>query len=169
MAIEDFRNPFQDFKTDLISANQRKLLANSLIRLFQNNVEKSIRNFAKEYSGRLAASWDGQATFGPHSITVKFWSKEPYARIQEKGGTIRPVNAKALTIPLVPRAKGVRARAFPEPLHIAGRTLQNASGQAIYALAKQVTIPATRYLTKARQATMKEFRPLLVGTIRGNR
>ena len=69
-------------------------------------------------------------------------------RIHVQGGTIRPVRAKSLTIPLIPEARGLFAASYEQAT---GRELFILKGvlaektdngiRAVYALKKQVTIP----------------------------
>lgn len=84
-------------------------------------------------------------------------SSAPYARIHETGGTIRPVRASALAIPLTGGA-----RASGGPRSMAGLFIPK--GKAVlalsrggrispqFALARSVTLPARGYLTKAAKA-----------------
>ena len=73
----------------------------------------------------------------------------PYARIHHEGGIIHPRNAKYLAIPLTPKAKLSRPRDYPAPTFIAkGMIFEKTDGKPIpiYALKKQVEIPARPYM-----------------------
>jgi hypothetical protein len=67
------------------------------------------------------------------------------AHVHEFGADIRPVTAKYLTIPLVPEAKGKRARDFPN-LHKQGNALCDENGKAFFALLKHVKIPERSFI-----------------------
>jgi phage gpG-like protein len=73
----------------------------------------------------------------------------PYARIHHEGGVIRPKNAKYLAIPLTAKAKLSRPRDYPVQTFLAkGVIFEKTDGKPIpiYALKKQVTIPARPYM-----------------------
>lgn len=115
--------------------------------------------------GTLHSSWAHAVTQEKGANLSGFvgtWAK--HARLQEKGGTITPKNAKALTIPFYEKTKG---RNYPpaKDLWAQGLTfiMSKSGGKAglialkakgaqggkpkpIYALRKQVTIPATPYI-----------------------
>ena len=76
-----------------------------------------------------------------------------YARIHHEGGTIRPVKAKYLAIPLTAEAKVKRPRHFDNAFIKEGiiyRTIfpkgDEATIEALYALKKEVKIPARPYM-----------------------
>lgn len=74
----------------------------------------------------------------------------PYAKIHHIGGIIRPKNAQYLAIPLNPEAALYRPRAYPGKTFIAkGVIFKQVDGGApiaMWALKKQVEIPARRYM-----------------------
>lgn len=77
-----------------------------------------------------------------------------HGRIHELGGTIKPVRAKFLAIPLTAEAgKYESPRSYPGALHFVGDegggVLADASGEAIYALTTSVTMPPRPYLRPA--------------------
>jgi hypothetical protein len=95
-------------------------------------------------------------TLGRKEITVGIHGEDNYqygsdadlvtiAHVHEFGADIRPVTAKYLTIPLVPEAKGKRARDFPN-LHKQGRALCDENGRAIFALLDHVKIPERSFI-----------------------
>lgn len=86
-----------------------------------------------------------------------------YAKIHNFGGTIKAKNAKYLTIPIAPMAKGKRAREFPDTFIYTNKekdaayiaqTVQTKrkrkgglSGiRLLYALKKEVTMPKREYM-----------------------
>ena len=77
----------------------------------------------------------------------------PYAAIHEYGGIVRPVKAKALTIPLAPRYVGTRAREwdlFLLPREGKPALLMNKeTNEPAFVLLKSVTIPARPYFRPA--------------------
>ena len=74
----------------------------------------------------------------------------PYAKIHHTGGIIRPKNAQYLAIPLNPEAALYRPRQYPGRTFIAkGIIFKQVDGGApiaMWALKKQVEIPARRYM-----------------------
>jgi hypothetical protein len=129
------------------------------------NASMDVVRFLKEYHTRFRLSWRGLNHMqGPKSD--QFWQQvvngwqDPVTTTQRaiitnnfglldwkvSGGTIEPIAAKALTIPLVPEAKGLRADEFiaaeGTPLFRVGSVLARRIGkqlQAIYALKEMVT------------------------------
>ncbi len=72
-----------------------------------------------------------------------------YARIHHEGGIIRPVNAKALAIPIAKIAATKNPRDFDNTFIKKGIIFQkqeDGSLLALYALKKSVTIPARPYM-----------------------
>ncbi len=72
-----------------------------------------------------------------------------YAKIQHEGGIITPKKAKYLAIPLTPAAKAMRPRDFTDTFINKGvifRKLEGGKIEALYALKKQVKIPARPYM-----------------------
>ena len=73
----------------------------------------------------------------------------PYARIHHEGGVIRPKNAKYLAIPLTAQAKVYKPRDYPGETFIAKGIIflkEGAQITPLYALKKQVTMPARPYM-----------------------
>jgi len=127
-------------------------------------------------SGRLRASISGSAmkdTRGNVVLQLQAGGRDKdvsYARIHEEGGTIRPVNAKFLTIPIsdklftgagVQRYKSVRD--VPDPLTFAQSRkgqpllLHEVTGEVFYILKKQVKIPRRPYLKPAVDRVSREI------------
>ena len=127
-------------------------------------------------SGRLRASISGSAmkdTRGNIVLQLQAGGRDKdvsYARIHEDGGTIRPVNAKFLTIPIsdklftgagVQRYKSVRD--VPDPLTFAQSRkgqpllLHEVTGEVFYILKKQVKIPRRPYLKPAVDRVSREI------------
>lgn len=83
-----------------------------------------------------------------------------YARIHHEGGIIRPVNARYLAIPLTKEAAVKRPRDFQSTFIKKGVIFQKTADGSItpiYALKKQVTIPARPYMfiTPQTRATLE--------------
>ena len=127
-------------------------------------------------SGRLRGSISGSAmkdTRGNVVLQLQAGGRDKdvsYARIHEEGGTIRPVNAKFLTIPIsdklftgagVQRYKSVRD--VPDPLTFAQSRkgqpllLHEVTGEVFYILKKQVKIPRRPYLKPAVDRVSREI------------
>lgn len=121
--------------------------------------------------GKLAQSWKEFPVRirSGNQVEGGTASDAPYARIQEDGGTIRPVTAGALTIPLTDDARRKRARDYADlflyrsPLGKAflARQMKRSGGRGtlelVYLLLKQVTLKPTHYITKAEKAAEPEI------------
>jgi phage gpG-like protein len=73
----------------------------------------------------------------------------PYAKIHHTGGVIRPKRAKFLAIPLTPLARTMRPRDFQDTFISKGvifRKLEGDKIEALYALKKQVVMPAQPFM-----------------------
>lgn len=127
------------------------------------------------------ASWTSAASItgdGTNVVGV-VGSAHPASRIQELGGTIRPVKAGALAVPLTPEAKRHRPReldlfivqgAGRRPGGAAFLVRQRGKGRTrkleyLYMLLQSVTLPATRYLTKAQERAEGEVVALVGGRV----
>jgi len=129
-------------------------------------------------SSGLAGSW--KAVFVQSSgriAEVGAYSHLPYAAIHEGGGVIHKKN-KYLTIPLTDSARDYGAREFPQELNFipAGpNTKPNVVGILAattaagvvpqYALASQVTIPATEYISEAAEDVQGDVAEVLKDTL----
>ncbi len=69
-----------------------------------------------EWEKEVAASWQEPVLIDNHVAMVV--NTHPHLAHKITGGTITPVHAKYLTIPLVPEAKGVPAREFSDSLFV---------------------------------------------------
>jgi len=91
--------------------------------------------------------------------TLEAGSPLAYAAIQHFGGVIKPKTAKALTIPLTRESYGKRARDFndlefrpatkkakPNIIGVLGRASPGGGFAALFALAREVTLPARPWL-----------------------
>jgi len=91
-----------------------------------------------------------------------------YAAQKEYGGTIFPVNAQALTVPISPAAKGKRARDFPEAflvkLKSGGAIIARKKGkygiEALFALRKSVYQRPQPFLRPAFDENRQEIRDI---------
>jgi len=98
--------------------------------------------------GRLYRSIKSRAQGGAVVISAG-GNEAPYARIHHEGGIIRPKNAKYLAIPITAMARLYKPRDYPGNTFIAkGVIFLNEGGRItpLYALKKQVVIPARRYM-----------------------
>jgi phage gpG-like protein len=87
-------------------------------------------------------------TFATTANQVIVGTNLKYARILHEGGLIRPRNAKFLAIPLTPAAAVRRPREWDNTYISKGIIYRKGlnTSEALYALKKQVTIPARPYL-----------------------
>lgn len=147
-----------------ISARTLKQMTAASIAL-QREIRLSVRGSLGPGRGKLAQSWQiFPARVRGNSVEGGAASNMPYAAIHEYGGTVRPVTAGALTIPLIDEARRKRARDYADlflyrsPLGKAflARQVKRSGGrntlELVYLLLKQVTLKATRYITKAEKA-----------------
>ena len=124
--------------------------------------------------GKLAQSWQIGAieVHGLTDVRGPVGSNLAYAAIHETGGTIRPRNARALTIPISPLAARKRARDFPGAFilqardgnaFIALRTggARSARIDLLYLLKRQVTLRARRYVSNALKDVEPQLEPIL--------
>ena len=136
--------------------------------------EESARQFAatrlKVRRGFLVSSIRGEVVDRGGSLSVELTAgnnRVPYAAIQEFGGIIRPKRAQFLTIPLLERLRGVKARSFRpsktfvletgNKLFIVERT---DSGDLIFLwrLVKSVRIKGKRYMRDAMDKAVRNLR-----------
>lgn len=91
-------------------------------------------------------------TGGTTDTTLTWGTNLEYAQIHQYGGTIVPVNAKALAVPLTSEAKRSGGPRRMGDLHMVwpngkpSGTLRDSSGKAQFALVKSITIPARPFL-----------------------
>ncbi len=90
-------------------------------------------------------------TYQIEGNSVKIGSNQKYAKIQNEGGVIKPVNAKYLAIPIHKAAKAKRPEEFENTFIAKGVIfLKRSNGKdplPLYVLKKQVTIPKTSFLS----------------------
>lgn len=113
--------------------------------------------------GILRASFSSRVFNVEGGVRGIVGSPVKYAAIHERGGTITPKRAKALTIPIAPEAKRRKARDFPDLFiwkHHEGEggafLVQPTPGggfKIIFQLRSSVFIPPRRYITKAMKIT----------------
>jgi len=127
------------------------------------------RGGPKVRSGRLRASIKGRAKGQGLDSQIVLSADTPYARTQEKGGTIRPVRKQWLTIPQEPAktAAGVArgsARMFPglhfvmspdHPNKLAW--LMDDEGTVFFTLVKKSVVKPHPYLKPAIDSTAKKL------------
>ena len=104
-------------------------------------------------TGVLRASITAEA----NDVGVTIRANAPGARLQQEGGTVKPVHAQALTIPISKEAvRAGSARNFPRPLFVLKKkdggegslAEKTKDGKIVvhYLLRKSVTVPARPYL-----------------------
>ena len=116
------------------------------------------------HSGHLGKSWnvgpggEGQKTLKHtrNNAWGRLTSKHPGAAIQEFGGVVRAVRAKYLAIP----AEGSKT-ATGTVRDLAARKRTGGSIR----LVKEVTIPASHYVTNATEETAKDAGPIMTAVI----
>jgi len=125
---------------------------------------------SKYMRGRLAKSLKEH----PYQQAVTISSVQPYARIQQEGGTVRPRKSNGyLAIPLQDREKRNHAwpRHWSSPLVFIqardGRKylLSTKFQQLVYVLVKQVRIPGRPYLVKSAEL-IRYMRTLIANKLR---
>lgn len=108
-------------------------------------------------------------------LKVSIIANTPYARIQELGGDIKPINAKALAIPhrentkgiAIPEGKSIRD-IFPNLFFIPHKSLNSIGGlyskvgndkmELMYTLVAKTTIKGVHYLRRA----IQENKPMIL-------
>lgn len=121
---------------------------------------KIVQNIAKTFKdnkGGLSSSTNW--TVNESAFILRNNVNKSYAPIQELGGEIRPVDAKALAIPIHPDAKGKSPRDFDDLVYIkrdgANPLLIREAGRGknrvdlMYVLVKRVKIPARPFIRPA--------------------
>jgi len=103
---------------------------------------------------------------------VRISANTVYAAMQEFGGVIKPVRAKALSIPIHPLAKNKEPGDFKDLVYIPGRNgkhpilaRKSPKGRSItpmFVLVKRATIPAQPYLRPAVYENKDKIMELLV-------
>ncbi len=129
--------------------------------VIERNAKENIRKHHLIDTGNLRASVTAEpesntvVTIGPRNVL--------YALIHEYGGTIEPVTAKYLAVPLTKEAKKIGSpRNMGDLTIIPGRrqktfVMLDAAGVAQYVLVKSVRIPARPYMRPALDEHLKEI------------
>ncbi|GEM_PF-2168258 len=140
-----------------------------------DDAEKQLKARDTEYnqyaSGRLLRS----LSVHPFKKAVTISSVQPYARIQQEGGTVKSKRPNGyLAIPL--RAREKKNRAWPRHWKTPLRVVRSRAGklflfsvrfkQIVYRLIRQVTIPARPYLIKSEEL-LEYMRDLIAARIAG--
>ena len=130
-------------------------------------------------TGALSGSWEvALVSSSPGSFTFGVFSDLPYAGIHEDGGVIRPVRAKALAMPLTPKARKMGPREWPEDLLqyvpvnrnpvvglLALKGKGKRKGKAQYLLLKQAKIKPTGYIKAAQTSAVPKVAEHLADTM----
>jgi hypothetical protein len=121
-------------------------------------------------TGHLRQSIFGSSSKEKGSIVGTVGTTAYYGRALEFGATIRPVQAKALTIPISPAAKRCPARKFPRKLVMIwpkgsshGYLVEQMAKKTVihYVLAKSVTLKARPYLRPGLNTHWKQIKSIL--------
>lgn len=137
-------------------------------RIIVDHIGKEIDKWAKNPTGALARSFDVSVRRSSRGITnMSIRSDKVYAAIHETGGVIRPVKARALTIPLTPAARLLPAKQWGGRLfRPRGKSILATKGGAgggitpQFALKQSVTIRPKRYISKAARASLSRVERL---------
>ena len=169
MTREQFRTTLDTMATRL-PAEIGKVIARAALRS-EGAAKRNATSTVHARSGRLRSSIMAVVTTGPTDFTLTLsagarqGANVRYAKIHEMGGTVRPIKAKYLAIPVGPAktAAGVARYASPRDAPVELRFVQSLKGQPLlveqrgkkgrvivwYVLRRSVTIPARPYLQPA--------------------
>lgn len=127
--------------------------------------------------GQLAGSIDYRLLISNRNKKVRIEANTEYAAIQELGGDIYPVDAKALSVPVHNDAKGKSPKDFIDLVYIPGndhrapllvrkrgRGFNKERFDIMFVLVKKVTIPAHPYLRRAVYQNQNFIMDLLRGS-----
>lgn len=134
------------------------------------NIEKT---FSGKQSGTMASNHTVEVMDDKGAAVAVLTFHSNHARVQELGGTIRPVNGQFLAIPLTDIARKTESpRNYPDALHFvgspAGGVLMNDKGEVIYALKTSVTMPPRAYLRPAMDEHHAEINQAVAAAIEMN-
>lgn len=132
---------------------------NIIVADMHSNAVKNIEKFRD--SGELMNSGSTKVVLGDNPYGRVLFDA-PHSAMREFGGTIEPVNAKSLAVPIHPSAKGKSPRDFDDLTLIPskgsrpallvrkrGRGLRNERFDLMFVLVKKVTQSASPYLRPA--------------------
>lgn len=134
-------------------------------------IRDEIQSTFKDRTGALSKSWT-KKTHRPTKgvlLRVTWQSKSPYAKIQDKGGTIVPRKRRFLTVPIHPMAKRRSLLTFAGTFvrnGIVYKKVGKGSVIALYSLQKSVTIKGTRYLRKSGKKIRKYAKARITQAVR---
>ena len=124
-----------------------------------------VETLTKNPTGALARSFKHELRGGSGTPELVVGSPQPYAEIQDTGGTIYPKRARRLAVPLPGVPRGMGPREWPTPLVlIKGRVLAETRGKRViprFVLKQSVTIPGTRYVEKAMDSSRDALKEVL--------
>ena len=123
--------------------------------------------FSSHATNALANSITVEVQRNGAGVTALVGPTVEYGRIQELGGTVHPTRAKFLAIPATEMARKIGSpRSYPGKLRFVGDdnsgALVSESGETVYVLRKQVTLPAKPYLRPA----LDEHKPEIVDAVK---
>lgn len=147
---------------DAVEAGIRVIEGNAVVNITENFSSKQTGIMAKDRTVEVKNS-GGEATG-----TLTFNSN--HARVQELGGTIKPVNGSFLAIPLTSAAKKhASPKEYPDELHFvgtnAGGVLMNDADEPIYAMKTSVTLPPRPFLRPAMDEHKSEIKAAMAAVI----
>jgi hypothetical protein len=152
-------------------------------------IRRTLRTMGQQRRGGLSRSFKATILVDePGHIKGGAFSDLVYARIQDRGGTIRPKSVQALAVPLSEKAKntvGLWPRHWPKGklfmiktgrgIYLAEPTKSKFKLNLHYVLMRAVGIKGTRYLDasrpdvllKAKQILQREVRTAVAGSSKG--
>lgn len=144
-----------------LSTNAIRRSANRMGAIVLDEIQKASDRRFRNPTGALARSFSVRVRPRGGEFDVFVTTRKPYARIQDRGGVVRPKRGRALAVPLNAEAKaltrGGRAVRNIPGLHRRGRALFR-KDRALFALVRQVRIPPTRYLQIALQNSRRRLK-----------
>jgi phage gpG-like protein len=165
--LEPFKAQLRGMKSAVRGPILKTALARAgeVVRLYATN---NIRDWNLIDTGALVNSISVSVKTASKAVWI--FSNMVYAAIHEFGGTIYPVNAKKLAVPMRDEAENYSPRNFPGELHPVGGegglVLVDESGLAQYALVDSVEIPEKPYLGPAVTEHMDEIENAFADAIR---
>jgi hypothetical protein len=177
-ALDELAERFADVSRAISAGDARAMrIAEQSAAILVGNVREAVLDSASSkrgYSGRtgaLARSFRETVSVTGGMLRIAAESDLVYARIQDQGGFIRPKTVKRLAIPLIPMAVGkwprhwARGKLFRRGNALSTRPTKGAEPINVYALAKQVRIPAKRYLKKATEKALPRIAKFMAQSV----
>lgn len=152
------------------AGNESKILATTRLRVRSGLLRGSIAGLLEVKAPQLLIGVQAGGTRGPGGEVVK------YARIQERGGTVRPKRSKYLAIPVGPARTGAGVSKNLSPRDVPGLAfaqsrkgqpllLNSLTGQVWFVLRRQVKIKPKWYLRDGLKKAARTMPPLMTGIV----